>query len=104
MDRKQRWHSVSLLALPAERLAALANVRRSRRARAPVHGVRDRLGLGALRRVVLAFVFGGELVTLLDSRARTDGVQMPVALDRTIMEAFASNFIVPAASGSGSDE
>jgi hypothetical protein len=54
--------------------------------------------LGALRRVVLAFMFGGELVTLLDSRARTDDVQMSVALDRTIMEAFASNFFVPAGS------
>jgi hypothetical protein len=62
------------------------------------------LAWGVLRRVVLAFVFGGELVTLLDSRAGTSDVQMSVALDRTIMEAFASNFIVPAASGSGSDE
>jgi hypothetical protein len=71
---KQRWHLVSLLALTVEGLAALANV------------------------------FGGELVTLLDSRAGTGGIQMSVALDRTIMEAFASYFIVPAASGSGSDK
>jgi hypothetical protein len=62
------------------------------------------LGWGVLRRVVLAFVLGGELVTLLDSRAGTGGVQMPVVLDHTIMEAFASYFIVPAASSSDSDK
>jgi hypothetical protein len=53
---------------------------------------------------VLAFVLGGELVTLLESRAGTGGVQMPVVLDHTIMEAFASYFIVPAASSSDSDK
>ncbi|TKW19621.1 hypothetical protein SEVIR_4G032400v4 [Setaria viridis] len=58
-------------------------------------------GWGAPSRVELASVFGGELVTLLDSRA--GGVQVSVALDRAVMEAFTANFVVPA-SGSGSDE
>jgi hypothetical protein len=60
-------------------------------------------GWGAPSRVELASVFGGQLVTLLDSRAGAGGVQVSVALDRTVMEAFAANFVVPA-SGSGSDE
>ncbi|CAN6208771.1 unnamed protein product [Urochloa humidicola] len=61
-------------------------------------------GWGKPSRVELASVFGGELVTMLDSRDAGDGgVQVSVALDREVMEAFVAHFVVPA-SGPGADE
>ncbi|CAL5045834.1 unnamed protein product [Urochloa decumbens] len=60
-------------------------------------------GWGKPSRVELASVFGGELVTMLDSRGGDGGVQVSVALDRAVMEAFAAHFVVPA-SGSCSAE
>ncbi|CAL5050938.1 unnamed protein product [Urochloa decumbens] len=60
-------------------------------------------GWGKPSRVELASVFGGELVTMLDSRGGEGGVQVSVALDREVMEAFVAHFVVPA-SGSCSAE
>ncbi|CAL5044660.1 unnamed protein product [Urochloa decumbens] len=60
-------------------------------------------GWGKPSRVELASVFGGELVTMLDSRGGDGGVQVSVALDREVMEAFVAHFVVPA-SGSGTDK
>ncbi|CAN6172465.1 unnamed protein product [Urochloa humidicola] len=60
-------------------------------------------GWGKPSRVELASVFGGELVTMLDSRVGDGGVQVSVALDRAVMEAFVAHFVVPA-SRSGSAE
>ncbi|KAL6606614.1 hypothetical protein ACP70R_042267 [Stipagrostis hirtigluma subsp. patula] len=54
-------------------------------------------GWGAPSRVELVSVFGRELVTLLGGRDE-GSVQVSVALDRAAMDAFAANFVVPAAS------
>ncbi|CAN6191301.1 unnamed protein product [Urochloa humidicola] len=59
-------------------------------------------GWGKPSRVELASVFGGELVTMLDSRHGDGVVQVSVALDRAVMEAFVAHFVVPSfSSGTG---
>ncbi|OEL22967.1 UDP-galactose/UDP-glucose transporter 3 [Dichanthelium oligosanthes] len=52
-------------------------------------------GWGGPSRVELVSLFVGQMVTLLG--ARDGGVQVSVALDAAAMEAFAANFVVPAA-------
>jgi len=51
-------------------------------------------GWGAPSRVELVSLFAARMVTLLG--ARDGGVQVSVALDVAVMDAFAANFVVPA--------
>ncbi|TVU09394.1 hypothetical protein EJB05_42866, partial [Eragrostis curvula] len=79
-------------AVPRERLSAVGSSHR-------FMAYQTDFGWGAPTRVELVSLFARELVTLLGAREQ-GAVQVSVALDRAVMEAFAACFVVPAPTSS----